>query len=76
MRRLRARFWFEAGAAIVTGLLALVTVFWRDWIEVTGWEPDHHNGTVEWLIVGVLATVTVFAALLARIEWRRSAVAA
>jgi len=60
----------------VTGLLALVTVFWRDWIEVTGWEPDHHNGTVEWLIVGVLATVTVFAALLARIEWRRSAVAA
>jgi hypothetical protein len=76
VRRLRARFWFEAGAAIVTGLLALVTVFWRDWIEVTGWEPDHHNGTVEWLIVGVLATVTVFAALLARIEWRRSAVAA
>lgn len=60
----------------MTGLLALVTVFWRDWIEVTGWEPDHHNGTVEWLIVGVLATVTVFAALLARIEWRRSAVAA
>ena len=60
----------------MTGLLALVTVFWRDWIEVTGWEPDHHNGTVEWLMVGVLATVTVFAALLTRIEWRRSAVAA
>jgi hypothetical protein len=76
VRRVRARFWFEAGAAIVTGLLALVTVFWRDWIEVTGWEPDHHNGTVEWLMVGVLATVTVFAALLTRIEWRRSAVAA
>ena len=34
------------------GGLALLTIFWPDWIEaLTGYDPDQHNGTVEGLIV-------------------------
>jgi hypothetical protein len=32
--------------------LAVLTIFWLDWIEaLTGYDPDQHDGTVEWLIV-------------------------
>jgi hypothetical protein len=38
--------------AAFSGGLAVLSVFWPDWIEaLTGYDPDHHNGTVEWLIV-------------------------
>lgn len=54
------------------GALGLLTVFWRDWIEgLTGWDPDHHDGSVEWLIVAVLLTVAVVVGLIARRDWRR-----
>jgi hypothetical protein len=34
------------------GGLAVLTVFWPDWIEaLTGYDPDQHDGTVEGLIV-------------------------
>jgi hypothetical protein len=36
----------------ITGLLYVVTPFWPDWIEaVSGWDPDQHKGSFEWLIV-------------------------
>jgi hypothetical protein len=32
--------------------LAVLSIFWPDWIEaLTGYDPDQHDGTVEWLIV-------------------------
>ena len=32
--------------------LAVLTIFWPDWIEgLTGYDPDQHDGLVEWLIV-------------------------
>jgi hypothetical protein len=32
--------------------LAVLTIFWPDWIEaLTGYDPDQHDGTVEWLIL-------------------------
>lgn len=71
MRTFRARFWLEIVAAVASGSLAVLTVFWHDWIEVTGWDPDRHSGAVEWFIVAVLAAVAVIAAVLARVEWRR-----
>ena len=71
MRSIRARFWIEIVAAVASGSLAVLTAFWHDWIEVTGWAPDGHNGTVEWLIVAGLAAFAVIAAVLARVEWRR-----
>lgn len=75
MRKVRERFWVEAGAAGASLLLALLTVVWHDWIEVTGWDPDQHSGAVEWLVVAVLAGVSVAAALMAHTEWRRAAAA-
>ena len=36
----RARFWLGAGLGVLCGLLAVLTVFWRDWIEaLTGFRP-------------------------------------
>lgn len=71
MRTVRLRFWFEAIVAAVAATLAVVTIFWRDWIEVTGWDPDRHSGALEWAVVGILAGVAILSALRARVEWRR-----
>jgi hypothetical protein len=70
---LRRRFWLESGLATVTGVLAVVTVFWHDWIEaVFGVDPDKGSGSAEWLAVAVLAVITVALIAGARVEWRRS----
>jgi hypothetical protein len=73
---MRRRFWFETGTALLSGLLAGLTLFWRDWIEVTGWDPDQHSGALEWLVAGGLAAVALGSAVLARSEWRRRLAAA
>ena len=71
--RLSAWFWIESIVASVTGVLAIVTIFWRDWIEaVFGVDPDHGNGSAEWLVVAVLAVVTVALTAGARREWLRA----
>lgn len=70
----RLRFWVEAGCGAATGVLAVVTLFWSDWIEaVFGVDPDHGNGSFEWLVVAVLAVITVFLTVVARVEWRYAA---
>jgi hypothetical protein len=62
----------EIGLATTTGLLALVTLLSREWIElVLRVDPDHGNGVVEWLIVVGLALATLLFGALARNEWRR-----
>jgi hypothetical protein len=69
---LRARFWLETALASACASLAALTSLWRDWIEaVTGRDPDHHSGSLEWAIVGGLLLVCVAGAALARAEWRR-----
>ena len=61
----RRPFWVVVGAAMITGTLALTTAIVPDWIEfVFGWDPGHHDGSVErwsvtWLIVAGLYFVTV-----------------
>ena len=68
----RVRFWIESIVGGAAGLLALLTLFWRDWLEaVFGWDPDHHNGSAEWLIVIGLAAIAVVLGGLARWERRR-----
>jgi len=70
---LRRRFWLETAMAIVTSILFVITLVQRDWIEtVLGVDPDNHNGTLEWLIVGALLVVTITLFTLASYEWRRA----
>ena len=70
---LRWRFWLETTLAIVTSILFVITLVRNDWIEIVfGIDPDKNNGTLEWLIVGVLFVVTIMLFILARYEWRRA----
>jgi hypothetical protein len=72
----KARFRVEAAVALFAGALGILTAFWHDWIEaVSGWDPDHHNGSVEWLIVAVLLAVAVVTGALARRDWKLLAAA-
>jgi uncharacterized protein involved in cysteine biosynthesis len=72
MGTVRRRFWLESGLALGCGILAVVTLVWRDWIELlTGFDPDHHSGWLEWLLVAVLAVACLLVGVAARGEWRR-----
>ena len=69
---LRLRFWLETGVGSVTAILFVVTLFWRDWIEIIfNVDPDEGNGLLEWSIVGGFLVVTLVLFFLARYEWRR-----
>jgi DMSO/TMAO reductase YedYZ heme-binding membrane subunit len=71
---MRRRFWVESVLASCSGLLFLLTLVWRDWIEeVTGWDPDRHSGALESAIVAALLAVTLAFAAAARAEWRARA---
>ena len=71
---LRRRFWPETVLGMMTTVLFMITLVKRDWIEgLFGIDPDSHNGSLEWLIVGGLVVVTVVLFSLARYEWRRAA---
>jgi hypothetical protein len=71
-----ARFWFESGLALLAAGLAVLTLLFRDWVElVFEFDPDRHSGSFEWSIVGASSLLAVVFALLARVEWRRAAAA-
>ena len=75
-RELRRRFWVETVLGATAGILALVTLISRQWIEVLfGADPDGGSGSLEWTVVAGLALVTVAAGVLARTEFRRTAAA-
>jgi hypothetical protein len=65
-RKLPARFWFEAITGAIGLVLFILTLFSREWIEeLTGWDPDGGNGSLEVaLAVGLLAisAISMFAA--------------
>jgi hypothetical protein len=61
----------ETAVALFAGILGILTIFWHDWIEaLTGWDPDNHNGTVEWIVVAGLLAVSAAIGLVARRHWR------
>jgi hypothetical protein len=66
------RFWLETILATGTGALFVLTLVTRDWIEaVFGIDPDQHNGSLEWFIVGALLVASLILAGLARAEWHK-----
>ena len=68
----RPRFWAEAISATATAVLASLALLWPDWIEpLTGINPDHGNGSFEWMLVIGLGVVSAALSLLAWREWRR-----
>ncbi len=70
---MRARFWIELFAAILCGLLAILTLIVKEWIEVVfRVDPDAGSGTAEWLAVVLLGVGVVMSALLAGYELRRT----
>jgi hypothetical protein len=74
---LRRRFWLESVLGSITGAVAVITLFWQDWIEtVFGVDPDGGSGSAERLVVAILLTVTSVLAVSARLEWRRARLAA
>jgi hypothetical protein len=70
------RFYIEAALAGATFVLTVVTLINQEWIEaVFGVDPDHGNGSLEWIMVGVLAVATVVFGLLAFSERRPASLA-
>ena len=75
--RLSGRFWVELGLGLANTVFALLTLAWKDWVEIVfKVDPDHHSGSLEWTIVAVAVAVTVIAFAAARFEWRKAATAA
>jgi len=75
-RRLSGRFWVEVGLGLASTVFALLTLAWRDWVEIVfKVDPDHHSGSLEWIVVAVAVAVTVITFAAARIEWRKAAIA-
>ena len=76
-KSLPRRFWAEVVLASLTGVLGVITPLCPDWIEaISGWDPDQHDGSVEWMIACglLLATIALFS--VATFEWRRAPSAA
>lgn len=73
MRGVRRRFWVELALAIVSVLLVLLALVWRDWVEtVFGVEPDGGSGSLEWLIAVAFVVAAITFCAGARREWRRT----
>jgi hypothetical protein len=72
----RVRAGLETAIALFAGALGILTIFWHDWIEaLTGWDPDHNNGTFEWLVVVGLLVIAAIVGAAARRDWRLRAAA-
>jgi hypothetical protein len=72
-RNLPVRFWFEAITGAVGLVLFVLTLFSREWIEeLTGWDPDGGNGSLEILLAVGLLAVSAVSMLAARRDYRRA----
>ena len=62
MRSLRGRFWVEMALTAISIALLVVTLAWREWIEIVfKVEPDHGSGTLGWVVVvGALVFAVTF----------------
>ena len=70
----RRKYLFTLESVLGAGslALALVTLVWKDWIEIVfGVDPDQGSGSFEWLVVAVLLALALICGIAAVIEWRR-----
>jgi drug/metabolite transporter (DMT)-like permease len=68
----RVRFWLETVFGVLAGALGLLTLVWQDWIEaIFRVDPDHGNGSAEWIAVVVLLGAALVLGALARRDRRR-----
>jgi hypothetical protein len=73
-QQLRPLFWIEALLALGNAALLVMTLVWKDWIEIVfNIYPDAGSGAVEWAVVAITLLLTVAFVALARSEWRRVA---
>lgn len=71
MSRTKLRFRIEAALAALSALLLVLTLIWRDWIEIVfGIDPDRGSGELEWAIVGACALAALISSALARADWK------
>ena len=71
--RERLRFRVYAIFAIAFAIMTVLTMVWPDWIEaLTGFNPDHGNGSAEEFITAVFAGAAVLAGGLAGMDWRHA----
>ena len=69
----RRRFLIETALAVASAVLLLVTLLWKEWIEIIfGVDPDGGSGALEWAIVAAMLAVTVAFGALARRDRPRS----
>ena len=68
----RFRFRVMALASGLSASLFVITLLWRDWIELAfRIDPDRQSGTLEWLIVGGMFALAISFGALAAAELRR-----
>jgi len=73
MSYLSTRFWVEAGLALFSSLLLMLTLVWPEWLElVLRIDPDDGNGAAERAVVTLCALVALAAVALARVDWQRA----
>jgi hypothetical protein len=66
----KVRVGVEMVLALIAGLLGILAMFRRDWIEaLTGWDLDHGNGSVEWLIVVAMLAAAIAIGIIALRHW-------
>jgi hypothetical protein len=72
-RKLPARFWFEAITGAIGLVLFVLTLFSREWIEeLTGWDPDGGNGSLEIALALALLAISAVSVFAARRVYQRA----
>ena len=67
---LPTRFWIETALGTVSAALLIVSLVWRNWLELAfGVDPDAGGGALEWIFVGLALAITVGSIYLARRDW-------
>jgi hypothetical protein len=73
---MKARFWCQIGLGALSGVLAIVSLVWPQWIElIFGIDPDGGSGEAEWLITTLCALAAIISFTRAGIDWRRAVAA-